>query len=971
MRSSLFRHRLKLSWSISLFLLSSNAFSNSFTATPYSDSIEETVRLKLNELIGNKNYSFQSLKVNSEKNGLTGVGTFFKKPGVGFTASYDSLSKKTFFELRLPDNSKVGIGNRDASDLMGKSLKDLIPKTLRSSLSLRVFNFKFDKEDKKISEVNLTFESLKDLKLLDFNAFRLKGIKTILTIEHPQDSQKKRTSGILEGTTGIAGKNVLFTAKLKSNSDALEYIGKVEDVDFSGTLTSLLGDWKLGGFSLPQKLFDIKLASTELSIIPAKKSIGLSSVSTFGVISGHIAKKAKPKKGEKDHSYLFMIEPHKDAKLSKISEHLKLLDNIDLSKQVLVLSSEKKSKSEKDKTPFKDKISSGVKKGLNMMASIDLTKIKLDHLIGVKDMIVSAPITSKLDNVVLEGDINTNIQIGPNATLSNAVFRLTPSPKDFSVSILGEMHTNISGDKLLFRGGVELVLTDQTMNFMAMMEGQWNDPLGARGLAVKDLGIQMGASFTTTPIPLPNVALTGQVFIGDFAGAASVSFDSRNPSKNMLALQYNKIELLDLVNLVTSPSIRRNISPQLQKTLRGFYSENVVIESVPAPMQVLETYYEPGFRMQGTIAIVGVKGEAGFDMDYDNGMTAHGSVDPIKLAIFELKGANGKPKPGFSLSIERNKRPVVALNGGVKLLGVEAATDVHLVDNGYNFMVNGKVFNLFQGAIAARGQDLSKAVDMQLNVTMQNDFRNFIENQLKNYVTNATSESIKKLQKAQSNVKKAQQTVDSWSANVEQIRQLVIKDQAKDRAKIQKARDAVNAAQRKVDGLNNTLRKLEREKAGYKKHQLVKLSAVNTKIASTKTARFTATKTLNGAKHVLNGLTKLNIDPEKDGRLISARASHRSAQLTLEGTQKTMDGLIWSLGKTGKAAKFIVEKGSDAVVNIRRASFAGALGKVHGAKVDLDIELDWMNKRETLRMKFDFYNTAESIAGMGKSLLEK
>ena len=240
----------------------------------------------------------------------------------------------------------------------------------------------------------------------------------------------------------------------------------------------------------------------------------------------------------------------------------------------------------------------------------------------------------------------------------------------------------------------------------------------------------------------------------------------------------------------------------------------------------------------------------------------------------------------------------------------------------------------------------------------------------KNFVTTKTSGAIQKLSAAQSGVAKAQAKVKESNRHVASVKRIVEEDQAKDRAKIQKARNKVNAAQKKVNQLTTTLNTLNRQRNAIPKFSPKRIP-INAKIATTKTAHFTATKTLNGAKHVLNGLTKLNVDPNKDARLISARALQNTAKNTLKGAQHTLNGLKWTLGKTGEVGSFIIEKGSDALVKVRKAGFKGNLGKVHGAAVDLNLELDWLNKRHHITIKFNFNNAKASALEIAKKLFNK
>ena len=190
----------------------------------------------------------------------------------------------------------------------------------------------------------------------------------------------------------------------------------------------------------------------------------------------------------------------------------------------------------------------------------------------------------------------------------------------------------------------------------------------------------------------------------------------------MLAASFNELNVWDMVKVLTSKQIEKAIPRPMRNTLEDISFKDVELEVVPVAIQVLEKNYDPGFRAGGKMDVVGFKAEGLFDIDYTSGMLAHGSTDPIDLKIFKLKGANGHERPSLLIDLRKGNTPKFAINGLVSLLGVEGETDIHIIDNGFQFMVGGKIFHLFQGDITAKGKDISRAGDMGIEVKFKNGF---------------------------------------------------------------------------------------------------------------------------------------------------------------------------------------------------------------------------------------------------------
>jgi len=612
-------------------------------------------------------------------------------------------------------------------------------------------------------------------------------------------------------------------------------------------------------------------------------------------------------------------------------------------------------------------VSTAIKKGCSIVAKIDLTKLKVDHLIGVKNLIVSAPLSSKLDHINLDANIDTDITLGETTKLTGVIFRLKPSPNNFSLSLLGVMDTKVSDDLLKFKGGVEIVLTDQTLNFLAMMQGDWHDPLGAKGLRVSDLGIKVGASFTTAPAILPNIALSGNLKIGNFKGDATVAFDTRNPAKSMLSAGFNKLVLYDFVEMIMSDKVKRKIPKDMKKALQNTYFKDAYIEVVPKAIQVLEKNYDAGFRAGGEINVSGFQANGGFDISYDHGIMAKAFIDPMDFGIFKLEGVGNNPRPGFILELRKRKGKKFAVNGAVSLLGLKGETDIHMKENGFEFMVGGKIFNLFQGKITASGGDIKKAEDMYLHVLMENNFFDFLQKDVSKFVKNSTQGGVSKLQGAYNGLSKAEKAVAGWDKKINGKKAEIRKKQSQKRSAYDAAARTFSSWQGTVNKINKEISSLEKAKKQAPWH---KKTWYNTKIAANVTAKKSATYSLNIAQKALDGLKWVNSDPDKDTQVMYLKSQKgislgavKSAKALIKTTQ---DGL----GIGGEATAWVLKKGPDGIVNVEKAEFEGKLGLLSKKAVKLKLQVKWLGKRQTLKVAFDFDNTAASITNLSKELMK-
>jgi len=260
-----------------------------------------------------------------------------------------------------------------------------------------------------------------------------------------------------------------------------------------------------------------------------------------------------------------------------------------------------------------------------------------------------------------------------------------------------------------------------------------------------------------------------------------------------------------------------------------------------------------------------------------------------------------------------------------------------------------------------------------LKVKMENDLLGFIDREVIKFVENTTGNAIKKLSEAQKKLSSAQRNVAKWEREIKIVRAYVVKDQASDRAKIEKAQRDVTNAQKKVNSLNKGIKKLKAElKRKNKPYHVAERAYIRTKIAGLYTAKGTAWTALEGYKKVVLGLMKkFNTNPDADPRVIAMKANKNTALASLEAAKLFMEGLKKTLGFTGDVATFAIDKGTDALINVRKADFEGRLGALSGGAVKMKLQLEWMGKTKDVSLDFDFNSPAKAVAGLAKKLMGK
>ncbi|MFK7931972.1 MAG: hypothetical protein AB8G22_00600 [Saprospiraceae bacterium] len=501
------------------FSFSILSFQIAMALTPLQQ-LEQT----LGKLLDNKVYQITSHQFSAANKQLTGEATLFKKQRIAFTAAYDGDQQLADVVFSFPAGSELKISNRAWQKMAGASLRAYVPKELERSLQLKSLGIQVSKaeqqeDDSKIKQLDLSFHAVKGWDMLASKAMTLENIVIDFAIENPTLKAKRSTNATLTGITKLGSVAVDMSAALTPKKEELQLSGTTQqELRFQKAITSIIGQRQIKGVSLPDVMVDMALNEAMLTVAPYQKWSTLNATSNWGLVDIYLHKNAK-KKGKLEYVAAFQL--HDDFKFSNIHNSLGILNKLNLGGQKIVISSAKKTKKEASKIPSLSQIKGGIQQGCNYIANLDLKKLKMDALLAMDKIQVTTLLNKHLKDVTLAGIIETDLSMGGNAKLSGVQFRLTPAPNAFAIALVGIMDTKIQQDLLEFAGGVEVGLVDQSLNFTAVMDGEWNNPLGVKGLKMTDVALQLGSSFTTAPFILPNIGLSGQLNIGSFEGAAT------------------------------------------------------------------------------------------------------------------------------------------------------------------------------------------------------------------------------------------------------------------------------------------------------------------------------------------------------------------------------------------------------------------------------------------------------------------
>ncbi len=696
-------------------------------------------------------------------------------------------------------------------------------------------------------------------------------------VERLKRANKYETTGFLKATLEIGTSNFDFYYRFPG-----DFVLKAElpELNLSAVIQDLCGTDALIGFPAPSTITGMRFQNVQFDIAPKQRSVSISGSTDLGDGELHIKKSSSGKWG-----FLVGIAPPEKIPFSAIDPALNSLDGLKFSNASFIISSVRNTNINLSTVNMPPN-GVTVSKGLNFCADMDMSGLGVDELAGVKSLFVNAAIGNRPANFIIEAALDGSIQLSESVSFGDMRFRLQPAPSNFSIGIRGSITAKLKEDRLVFIGGMELKPLLRTASFQAMMSASWNEPFGFKNVTVTDVAADIGLTIVPPPSPpLPVIGLAGSLRLGNIQGSAAVRFDSALPSKSMLAIAFEKLDLLDLIKTFCRPEIYKSIPKEISSTVISAGMEEVDIYIVPQPTQIVDLYYDPGITIKGRLSIGDFDAYAHINLDYSSGLLVEGEMDTIEIAgILKISGSQDEPNPKLLLDLRAGKKAALEVAGSVLILGVQAETRVSLSDTEFHFWLNGKIFDLFEASLEARGGRLESGSEIYIKASMKNDLFSYLRQELTDTIKAAADDATEELTMAQEDLSLKQEEVNKINQEIDRMRSIIQKERDRDERNVREARKEVEKFKKELSRLNSQIKKFRNIVKKERERDERRVRNARAKVNSSK-------KDVDGLKKQIDTMRRtIGSERSRDTKRISdAKKEVTKAQSSVNSLQSQID----------------------------------------------------------------------------------
>lgn len=797
------------------------------------------------------------------------------------------------------------------------------------------------------------------------------GVSGLLLEDLSLTARRADQDGVLKVTATIAGTLRIGATALALSLDLpgdYRLTARIPTLDLSPVLQDLCGTAAMLGFPAPASVVNAKLRDISMVVEPTAGRVAVAGHSPLGACEVVVGRT-----GRGGWAFVGGFAPPSRWNLSTLDAGLRVLDELTLEDTVLVLASDPDAGLELATI----ELPAGVQmiRGLTLVAGLELGGLGVDDLLRLERVTVSAAIGSNPLDLRLEAGLQGTLQLSSNVALGNMAFVLRPAPGNFSLGIKGEVLARLDRSDLVFVGTMLVRPIERSASFAATMLGAWQEPYGIKGLAIADLAIDVGIGIVPPPaVVAPIVGFAGSLRIGSFAGSAAVKLDTANPGKSMVAARFDELRLRDVLETFCSPQILAQIPADARRTILGIGLHDVEVQAVPQPTQIGELVYEPGFRFAGQLSIQGFRAEFGFALDHARGCAVHAAMDRITIGdAFAISGSGGDPRPSLAVNLLAGSAVGVEISGRVRLLGAEADARISLSDAGFAFLVQGRIFDLFEASLDARGSDLRQGGDFYIRAAMRNDLLSYLRQQAVAEIQRGADQAVRDLTAAQEALSGAQRVVAGLQREIDANRQIVRREREVAERDLQAATGAVRAAQEEVDKLERQVRSARETVAAERRRDQDRLRSAQAAVAGAQ-ATVSSLQSEISSSHAriatLNGLIKkkrrwfddsawyqksyrwaeFSAYAAAKGAEITAlytkigglETAKNTANLALEGARQTLRGIeraaaTFPIDVDPRVSGPLAARGAATLaLEAARQALAGARAAVKGFPVDAD-----------------------------------
>ena len=350
----------------------------------------------------------------------------------------------------------------------------------------------------------------------------------------------------------------------------------------------------------------------------------------------------------------------------------------------------------------------------------------------------------------------SNVRLGAGVMLQRAALVVKVGTES-SVGIEGTIHLSKVGITLFagLRAGTRGVVLEGSMH------GCWKKAFGAKWLGICNLHLLIAIQPTVTLVGALEIG--GQIRIGDPAclthpiiAGGYFGVDQLSPHNNFYHVQ--------LKNKVTMGTLLRAfcIKFKLPRPLaesgfpHGFLSS---FSPVGKELPRFGISIPAGFRLKGTINILGLKAHIDVTIGLPKGINMKVALSPLRIAGGMLKmyasSTDQSRGPFLKVIVEALPRPKVDIHasGFVYVLGIQAEAMLRITNTQYEYRVRGRFLHLFQASlhITANYGNINKA-GFRVRGLLKNDFFAVIRKKIQNALRAASEAATKAIDHAKSKV---------------------------------------------------------------------------------------------------------------------------------------------------------------------------------------------------------------------------
>lgn len=390
----------------------------------------------------------------------------------------------------------------------------------------------------------------------------------------------------------------------------------------------------------------------------------------------------------------------------------------------------------------------------------------------------------------------SDIRVGSGLTISDAGIEIRAGAER-SVGITGSIDLRNPDITLTSR----IALSTSGVKLEMTQSGCWENAFGADWLDICNI---LGSVTLLPGVPLTALEIGGEVRLGNcgvpITAIGFIGIDTVTPTQNYYYVEYTALTMSSLLNaFCVSISLPRPLAES--GFPRGFFSSfSLLGKELPhVPLSI-----SPGYRLNGTLNILGLEGSADITINLPSSMTVNVALPPIVIGnglLTITASATDRSRGPYlrsAVTILPSRMVNIEASCYVNVLGISVETTMRITNTGYDFCIAGRMLNLFQAKLAfsASYGSISQA-QFRVRGRFMSDFFDCIETKIKDVMRRSADGATAVIDAAQRELDRTRAVFHIADRGLRRAQQVV-----------DSANSAFNAALRELENARQAVNRL-------------------------------------------------------------------------------------------------------------------------------------------------------------------